>query len=122
MPGFVPTLIPPYIPPLPDLTNFIPKRRLVQSLTTAFPTVITTTEPHGYTSTLIVSFLFPNVKRIQKLQEGAFPITVLSPTTFSIPVDTTNAGQFIVDFNQEPQVLPAAEQNLTLVNATNNAA
>jgi len=122
MPGFIPTLIPPYTPPLPDLTNFIPKRRLVSNLALGFPTVVTTTEDHGYTSTLIVSFLFPNVKRIQALQNVAFPITVLSPTTFSVPIDTTNYGPFTVDTNQEPQVLPAAEQNLTLVNATNNAA
>lgn len=122
MPGFIPTLIPPYTPPLPDLTDFVPKRRVISSIATGFPTVITTDEDHGYTSTLIVSFLFPNLKKMQQLQSATFPITVLSPTTFSIPVDTTTYGAFVIDTNQEPQVLPAAEQNLTLENATNNAA
>lgn len=119
MPGFVPTLIPPITPPPIQPTNFVPKRREIDTITPGFPTVITTTEDHGYDSTIIVSFLIPNMTKMQKLQGQYFPITVLSADSFSIQADTST-DVFVIQQDQVAQVFPSAEKNLTLRNATNN--
>ncbi len=57
--------------------------------TAANPTVVTTSTPHGLTTGAVVNISGSNST---PSIDGSFPVTVLSPTTFSIPVNVTAAG------------------------------
>lgn len=101
--------------------NFIPNRQIIQSITNAYPAVVTTTAPHGYHDGLYVRLVYPIADGMQQIQGQVFLITILSPTTFSIPVDTRNFDSFALNSaEQSPQVIPVGEVALTLVNAVIN--
>ena len=61
----------------------------ITSNTAANPTVVTTSTPHGLTTGAVVNISGSNST---PSIDGSFPVTVLSPTTFSIPVNVTAAG------------------------------
>ena len=106
-----------------DIQNptFMPAIRDILSITQANPAVITTTfdgtnpGDNGYLSGLIVRLNIPLNFGMQALNEQIFTITVLSSSTFSIPLDTTSLEPFSVPsiqpgFNYTPaQVTPVGE-------------
>lgn len=79
-----------FSPPLPD-------QQLIVSNTLANPTVITTTNAHGLTTGDVIQVFGSNST---PTINGERTVTVLSPTTFSVPVNVTiagTAGYFILD-------------------------
>ena len=100
---------------------FVPSARIIQSITQANPAVVTTTQPHGYDQGLYVRIDLPGKFGMRQLNFQVFLITVLSPTTFSIPINTTNFDAFTTSGQkQSPQAIPVAEVALTLENAEKN--
>lgn len=98
-----------------------PNYNIISSITTANPAVVTTTTDHGYFSGLIVQFFFGPKFGMQQILGKSFTITVLSPTTFSIPEDTTNYDPFVIGTTlQSPQVSPVGEVASTLQNVERN--
>jgi len=106
----------------PTLNAFYPFQSTIQSITKANPVVVTTTAAHG--------LLSGNIVRINTVYNGTMPeinnqqgiATVLSPTTFSMPIDSTSYGTFVfsASYLKPGQVIPIAEVNATLQNAEVN--
>lgn len=103
------------------LTYNFPQRAIIApgGITPGYVTTITTLTPHGYKSGLIVKIVIPYPYETSIFHNKSYPITILSPTQFTIPQDTTSQsfGLFPISPDQEPQVIPVAEQAITLANA-----
>lgn len=94
---------------------FVPNRQTVSNITRANPGVVTTTQNHGYDSGLFVRFYFPVNFGMTQVNGNVYQITVLSPTTFALDVDTSNFDSFaILSASQSPQVIPVGEVASTL--------
>lgn len=81
-----------------------PAMRIIASITNAAAPVVTTTFAHGYISGTIIRFDFPQSVGMPELNQQTFPITILSPTTFTIPVDTTLFQPFSIPMTGSPFV------------------
>jgi len=114
------SIIAPTIPLIP----FTPQAREIEAISNSFPAVVTTTDPHGYLSLLLIRFFLPapTYFGMPALNSQVYQITVLSPTTFSVPVDTSFMDSFTtVGTEQVPQVTPTAENAFILYQAERNA-
>lgn len=106
----------------PGISNFYPLANIISAISNANPVVITTLNPHGYQS--------GNVIRIVTTYNGTMPeingqfglATILSPTTFSLPINSTNYGAFsyFTQWVKVAQAIPISEVNSTLQNAEVN--
>ncbi len=99
--------------------------RVIAGISNASPVVITTTFAHQYITNTIVRLDIPLGFGMQALNQQFGPITVLSPTTFSMPIDTTNLEPFVLPSGfppgyQDAQVVPISEVNSLLSAATQN--
>lgn len=75
----------------------LPEKQLITSNSMANPTVITTPVAHGLSSGDIIQFFGSNST---PTIDGERTVTVISPTTFSVPVNVTvagTAGYFVVN-------------------------
>ncbi len=110
--------------PTVALIPFTPQARAISTISNANPAVITTTQNHGYLSQAVVRFFLPppTYFGMPQLNGQFFEIIVLSPTTFSIPLDTTLLGTFTSGGSlQVPQTISIAENASTLLSAEKNA-
>jgi hypothetical protein len=100
-----------------SLTYFYPYISDISSITQSNPVVITTSSAHG--------LLSGNIVRISTVYNGSMPqingqqglATVLSPTTISMSINSTNYDAFVQSSTQSAQLVPIAELNATLQNA-----
>lgn len=105
---------------------FQPAMRLIAAITNANPAVVTTTFAHLYLTGLIVRLDLPPAVGMPQANGMTGTITVLSPTTFSINIDTTLFTPFAIPSMPGPhtdvcaQVVPIAEVNSSLVQAVQN--
>ncbi len=105
---------------------FQPAMRLIAAITNANPAVVTTTFAHLYLTGLIVRLDLPPAVGMPQANGMTGTITVLSPTTFSINIDTTLFTPFAIPAMPGPhedicaQVVPVAEVNSSLVQAVQN--
>ena len=105
---------------------FQPAMRVISSITNSFPVVITTTFDHQYKTGTIVRIDIPPADGMQQLTQQTGSITVLSSTTFSMPIDTTEYTPFAIPVAPSPHdqicalVVPIGEDNDTLRIATQN--
>lgn len=82
---------------------FQPAMRVIESITNAFPAVVTTSVDHQYIDGTIVRLnITPNHGMTQANQKFA-PISVIDDTSFSIAIDTTYYDAFVI-----PSVPPAS--------------
>ncbi len=102
--------------------------RLITNITNANPAVVTTSFAHQYMTGLIVRMVVPNPYGMVNVNGLTGTITVLTPTTFSIDIDTTAFNPFIYPGPTPPpgtrtpaQVVPVGEINSILSQATYNA-
>jgi len=112
--------------------SFQPQMMNILSITNANPAVITTTEDginpldNIYSTGLIVRIDVPNGFGMVISNVLSYPITVLTSSTFSIPLDTTSLDPFVVPsynpgHNGTPaQVVPVGEVNDSLYQSTRN--
>lgn len=95
---------------------------IISSITRANPTVITTTSSHGYASGLVVRVVFPSPYSLSfgmtQINGLSGPILVLSPTTFSIPIDTTTFSPFLSETSGITNITQATKAVVTVT--TNN--
>jgi hypothetical protein len=105
---------------------FQPAMRLITGISNANPVSITTSFNHQYNTGLIVRLYIPPNYGMEMLNEQYAPITVTSPTTFTMPIDTTTFNPFVVPplnpgHNYTgPQVVPIGNVNSSLYLATQN--
>ena len=102
--------------------------RLITNITSAYPAVVTTSFAHQYLSGLIVRLIVPRIYGMVEANNLSGTITVLSPTSFSIDIDTTTFNPFTYPGPTPPpgtrtpsQVIPIGEINSTLDSAVHNA-
>lgn len=122
----------PYVVYANPFPTFQPAYRLVTAITNALVPTVTTSFAHQYKTGLIVRFYIPTACGMQQLVRPlnfifpVYTITVTSPTTFTIPIDTTNFDQFLIPVSTNPhidigaQVVPVGEDSSILTEATNN--
>ncbi len=94
---------------------------VISSITQGFPCIITTSTPHGYSSgfNVRVSFPFPYYNSFGMYQINGLSglITVLSPTSFSMPINTTDFNPFVIGTTlQSPLIIPSGQQSNTDLN------
>jgi hypothetical protein len=106
--------------------------RCILTITNANPVVITTTfdgiNPgnHDYSTGLIVRLDIPLGYGMEQVNQFSGPITVTSPTTFTLPTDTStfdpfNTPSFLPGkFGTPAQVVPVGSVNDILTMATVN--
>lgn len=106
--------------------TFQPAMRLIAAITNANPAVVTTTFAHLYLTGLIVRLDLPPAVGMPQANGMTGTITALSPTTFSINIDTTLFTPFAIPSMPDPhtdicaQVVPVGEVNGSLVQAVQN--
>jgi hypothetical protein len=98
----------------------IPAVRDITEITQASPAVITTSFAHGYKSNWWVRLIVPQGFGMTILNKRKFLITVLSPTTFSIPIDSSGFDAFVIPpyglfplsprFGTPAQAVPVGEE------------
>jgi hypothetical protein len=97
--------------------------RIIQSITLGSSTIIVTTFAHQYKSGCIVRLYIPADYGAQQLNQQFGPITVIDAVTFSLPIDSTNFDPYNaapILPHDNPQVVPIAEINSILSEATQN--
>lgn len=101
---------------------FQPAMRIITAITNANPAVITTSFDNSYITGTIVRFDIPPGFGMGQLNQQTATITVLTPTTFSVPIDTTNYDTFAVPASNEQyaQAVPIGEDNNILTAAVQN--
>jgi hypothetical protein len=102
-----------------------PAMRLISAISNAFPAVVTTTFNNQYVNGTIVRFDIPPACGMPLLNQQIAPITVISQTQFSVPIDTTSFGAFSIpsgppSLNVAAQVVPVGEVSGTLAASTIN--
>jgi hypothetical protein len=90
---------------------WLPKATVISAITNANPAVVTTTTNHGYSDGLIVRVVlpFPYFSAFGMIQINGLsgPILVLSPTTFSVAINTLTFDPFVVGTSLEnAQIIP----------------
>ena len=96
----------------------------ISSITQGNPCIVTTTAPHGYNTGFNVRVVFPfpysNSFGMYQINTLSGVITVLSPTSFSMPINTLHFDPFVIGTTLEkPQIIPIGQQaNINLNNST----
>ena len=100
---------------------FQPALRVVTDITNAFECVVTTSFDNNFFTGDIVRIIIPLGWGMQQINGQFSAITVLTPTTFSMSIDTTNYDVFNDPNNDQfAQCIPIAEVNGTVYGATYN--
>jgi hypothetical protein len=104
--------------PAVTMPDFQPAMRIVTAITNANPAVVTTSFAHQYISGTQVRLYIPQIDGMPQIAGIVYPLTVISPTTFSLPVDSTKFQAFTN--NAYAQVIPVGELNSQFTAATVN--
>jgi hypothetical protein len=105
---------------------FQPAMRVISAITQSNPAIVTTTIDHLYKTGTIVRLDLPKTADMPQINQQFGPITVLSPTTFAIDIDSTNYDAFVYFTGpfppayQEAQCTPIGQVNLLLTEAVRN--
>lgn len=99
--------------------------RIISNITNANPAVVTTTFAHQYSTGMIVRINLPPGYGMQQINQKYASIQVLSDTTFSIDIDSSefesySAPSVFPENMQYAQVTPIGEINSLLIAATQN--
>lgn len=99
-----------------------PAMRIITGITNSFPAVVTTSFNHQYKDETIIRLDIALGYGMPQANQLFGSIVVLSPTTFSIDIDTTLFDAFITPASptQYSQCVPIGENNDTLAAATLN--
>jgi hypothetical protein len=104
------------------VTPFIPLASEITGISNTNPAVVTTASNNGYMDGLEVRIVLPGDFGINVLNGQQFYITVLTPTTFSIPFDARYSDAFAVGSNLTPaQCIPIGEVASSLLQAVQNS-
>lgn len=99
-----------------------PAMRIISNITNSYPAIVTTTFVHQYKTETIIRLDIAPGYGMRQANQLFGEIVVLSPTTFSIDIDTTYFDAFITPASptQYSQSVPFGENNDTLKAATLN--
>lgn len=99
-----------------------PAMRQITAITQTNPVVVTTSFDHDYFNGDVIRIVIPIDQGMRQLNHQYAAITVLSPTTFSMPIDATNFEALTIPANarQAPQTVSVGVANSTTWNSTYN--
>lgn len=105
-----------------------PAMRIISAITNASSALVTTTFDHDYITGEIVRIVIPRIPYdevgfgMSQINNQTGTITVISPTTFTIDINTTTYDAFINAGGTQwyAQVVPIGEVNSMLTAATQN--
>jgi hypothetical protein len=102
-----------------------PSMRLLNTITLGLITSFETSQPHLYQTGLTVRVVIPRYFGQEQLNGYVAPITVTSPTTFTMDLNssTFNPAEAPPNpymYNSFPHVVPVGEVNSQLSQATHN--
>jgi hypothetical protein len=107
--------------------TFQPISKSISSITNANPAVVTTSTSHGYKTGIYVRMVFPLMTNpalrfgMPEVNGNVYLATVLSPTTFSLNVDSTSFQPFSINTTKQvPMVIPVGEVSSTFMNVEKN--
>jgi len=107
--------------------RYQPAMRLISSITKANPCVVETSFDHDYVTGLIVRLYVPKNFGMFQIDKQVGEITVLSPTTFSININSTHYDSFLAPasppyYHKTATVIPVgniqSNDNLAVRNVT----
>ena len=110
----------------PQDPMFQPAMRVISAITRDNPSQVTTTFDHDYSTGLIVRLVIPKDVGMPQADLFCGEITVTSPTTFTIPMDSTNFDVFAIPIsplyyqNTCALVVPVGEDSDMINLATRN--
>lgn len=78
---------------VPDVSALVGSTLKAITITNANPGVVTTNLNHGYSTGQVIAIASASPTNFN----GSYTITVLSPTTFSLGVNTTSFGSYVAD-------------------------
>jgi len=105
---------------------FQPAMRVISAITQSNPAIVTTTIDHLYNTGTIVRLDVPKNAGMQQINQLFAPISVLSPTTFAIDIDSALYDTFVQPVGAPPpsyqvaMCVPIGSENYTLVPAVKN--
>src|SRR5689334_2605149 len=105
---------------------FKPAMRLIQAISQSNPMVVTTTFANQYVTDTYVRLYVPVATGMPQANGLTGYIVVTSPTTFTLPIDSTNFEPFAIPLNPGAhddicaQVIPVGEDNAILYAAVQN--
>jgi hypothetical protein len=101
---------------------FKPAMRIITDITSGNPAAVTTSFNHGYSSGIIVRLVVPLGFGMQEVNDQFGEITVISPNSFDIDIDTSYFNPFFVPAGnkQYAQCIPFGEDNSTVYLAYQN--
>jgi len=76
--------------------TFQPGMRIIDSITKGYPTTVTTTFDHDYSTGLVVRLVIPEDVGMQQIDKYVGEITVTGTDTFTVPVDSTSFDAFSI--------------------------
>jgi hypothetical protein len=103
-----------------------PAMRLITAITNSRQGLVTTSFDHQYSTGLIVRLDIPPACGMQEINGMTAAIIVVSPSMFTVDIDTTNFTPFVIPPDANPhvdicaQVVPVGEVNEILTQATRN--
>lgn len=99
-----------------------PAMRIITNITNGYPATVTTSFAHQYGTGLIIRLVLPPGWGMVQANQLSSDITVTSPTTFTINLDTTlfNSFETPATPSQYAQSVPIGEINSTVYLATKN--
>lgn len=102
--------------------NFIPSANVITAISNTSPAVVVTLTSHGYDDGLYVRLIVPKNCGMQQINGQVGVITVITPISFSVPIDALNFDSFAyTSIEQIAQVIPVGEEADSLTQAERNA-
>ena len=93
---------------------WIPDAQVITSISNGNPAIITTLQPHGYSTGFNVRVVFPvgtgTLFGMFQINEQVGTIEVISPNAFFISINTLQYDPFVIGTtSQKPQVIPISQ-------------
>lgn len=105
---------------------FKPAMRLIAAISQSNPMIVTTTFAHQYITDIYVRLRVPVANGMTEAHGLTGYIVVTSPTTFTLPYNSTPFTPFVIPVMPNPhedicaQVIPVGEDNAILLAAVQN--
>lgn len=87
--------------------SFQPAMRQIAAVTNANPAVVTTTFAHNYKTGTIIRLDITHGHGMAQANQQFGPIMILSPTSFTIGIDTTQYDTFFIPSPLPPRYTPS---------------
>lgn len=108
----------PWTFPVDSNFPWLPAESTISTITQGYPCIISTTSAHGYMDGLVVQVLFPftgsNNFGMMQINGLSGPVSVLTPTSFSLPINTVQFDPFNAGSSAVTNISQASQAVVTV--------